>query len=162
MLATETGLASGTGVNLVISIDHPYVAFTNTYADGLKMIGTSDKPRGVKFEGDKGSIFVHIHGGRLEAEPKSLLSEKIGAGETSLGRSPGHFRNFIDCVKSRKAPLATHEIGHRTGTICHLNNIAMLLGRKLRWEPDKEDFVGDDQASALVARPQRPGFEVAG
>jgi hypothetical protein len=49
---------------------------------------------------------------------------------------------------------------HRTVSICHLANIAMQLGRKLRWDPDKEDFVGDDQASAMLSRQQRPKYAI--
>jgi predicted dehydrogenase len=129
--------------------------FTNTYANGVRMVGTTKGPRGLKFIGEKGWIFVEIHGGRLEAEPASLLQEKISDGEIQLGRSPGHQRNFIDSVKSRQQPVAHAEIGHRTGSICHLNNIAMLVGRKLKWDPAKEQFVGDDEANKLLAPSMR-------
>jgi predicted dehydrogenase len=128
--------------------------FVNTYADGLKLIGTTDQPRGLKFEGDKGWIFVHIHGASLEASDPAILQEKIGANEIQLGRSPGHHRNFLDCVKSRKDPLATAEIGHRTATICHLNNIAMLTGKKLKWDPVKEQ-TDDAEANALLTPKMR-------
>ncbi len=124
--------------------------FTNTYANGVRMIGTSQGPRGLKFEGSDGWIFVHVHGCKLEAEPKSLLEEKISAGESRLERSPGHHRNFLDCVKSRKTPVASAEIGHRSASICHLNNIAMLTGRKLKWDPKRERFANDDGANTLL------------
>ena len=130
-------------------------SFTNTYANGLKMIGTTDNPRGVKFEGADGWIFVHIHGGRLEFSDKSLAKEKPATGDKSLGRSPGHHRNFLDCAKSRKDPFATAEIGHRTATLCHLNNLAMTLGRKIRWEPKKEQVIGDAQANRLLTPKMR-------
>lgn len=129
--------------------------FTNTYANGVQLIGENRGPRGLKFEGTEGSIFVHIHGGKLEADPASLLQEKIGSDEVTLGRSPGHHQNFIECVRTRKAPFATAEIGHRTATICHLNNIAMKLGRKLAWDPDKEEIKNDPEANALLAPKMR-------
>lgn len=129
--------------------------FTNTYANGLKMIGTAEGPRGLKFEGSDGWIFIHIHGAQLEASRESLLKEKIGPNEIQLGRSPGHHRNFIDCVKERRHPVATAEIGHRTATICHLNNIAMALGRKLNWDPVKEQVIGDDEANAMLTPKMR-------
>ena len=130
-------------------------SFVNKFAGGVTMYGESKGPRGVKFEGTDGSIFIHVHGAKLEAEPASLLQEKIGDREIQLGRSPGHQRNFIDCVKSRKQPMATAEIGHRTASVCHLNNIAMLLGRKLRWDPAKEQFADDSEANALVSPKMR-------
>ena len=129
--------------------------FENEYASGVTMIGSTNGPRGVKFEGDKGWVFVHIHGGRLEAEPAALLQEKIGEDEIQLGRSPGHQRNFIDCVKSRQQPVAAAEIGHRTASICHLNNIAMALGRTLQWDPQAETFKNDNEASGLITPKMR-------
>jgi hypothetical protein len=119
------------------------------------MTGSTKGPRGLKFEGDKGWIFIHIHGGKLEAGPVALLQEKIGEKEVRLGRSPGHHRNFIDCVKSRKEPIAPAEVGHRTASICHLNNIAMRLGRKLKWDPNKEQFLNDSEANRLLTPPMR-------
>lgn len=125
--------------------------FENRFANGVRLIGRNRGPRGLRFVGSEGSIFIHIHGGRLEADPASLLEEKIGPDEIQLGRSPGHYRNFLDCVKSREQPLAHAEIGHRTGTLCHLNNIAMLVGRKLRWDPVSETIADDPEANALLA-----------
>jgi hypothetical protein len=116
----------------------------------VRVIGRNQDPRGLKFIGPEGSIFIHIHGGRLEADPASILEEKIGDGEIALGRSPGHYRNFLDCIKSREQPLAHAEIGHRTGSICHLNNIAMLIGRKLQWDPVRETIIGDPEANRLL------------
>lgn len=129
--------------------------FTNTFANGVRMIGQNRGPRGVKFEGSKGWIFLHVHGCAIEAEPKSLLEEKIGAEEIHLERSPGHHRNFLDCVKSRKAPVAPAEVGHRSATICHLNNIAMLTESKLVWDPVKERIKDNDAANALLSPAMR-------
>ena len=121
--------------------------FTNVYANGVRMIGESKGPRGVRFEGTDGWVFINIHGCRLEASRASLLEEVIGEGEIQLGRSPGHQRDFLNCVKSRKDPLAKAETGHRTASVCHLNNISALTGRKLRWDPVKERFIGDASAN---------------
>jgi hypothetical protein len=129
--------------------------FVNTYADGMRLIGQNKGPRGLRFEGSDGWIFVHIHGGRLKANPASLLEEKIGPEELHLGRSPGHHRNFLDCVKSRRPPFAPAEAGHRTGTICHLNNIAMLLNRRIEWDPRREQVIGDDEANRMLTPTMR-------
>jgi predicted dehydrogenase len=136
--------------------------FTNTYANGVRMIGMNFGPRGLKFEGTDGWVFVNVHGCALDAGPKSLLEEKIGADETQLGRSPGHHRNFLDCVKSRKEPLAKAEIGHRSASICHLNNIAMLTGRKLRWDPSSETIQEDTGANGMLSREMRAPWKLMG
>ncbi|MEM7314960.1 MAG: Gfo/Idh/MocA family oxidoreductase, partial [Planctomycetota bacterium] len=120
--------------------------FINIYKDGLKMIGSTKGPRGVKFEGTEGWIFIHVHDNKVEASNPAVLESKLAAGDTFLGRSPGHHRNFADCVRSREAPMAHAEIGHRTATVCHLNNIAMTVGRPITWDPVQEKIVGDDEA----------------
>ena len=130
-------------------------SFENVYANGVRMIGQSERgPRGIGFEGDKGKIFVAVHGGDLTAEPETLLNEKIGDDEIQLGRTPSHRRNFLDCVKSREQPFATAEIGHRTATICHLNNLAIRLGKAFAWDPVKE-LTDDDEANAMLTPSMR-------
>ena len=130
-------------------------AFEAEYADGLKLVGTTDKPRGVKFEGTDGWIFVHIHGGKLEAEPKSLLKQEIGDDGTSLGRSPGHQRNFLDAVKSRNEPMAPAHAGHHTAVICHLTNMAMLAGEPVDWDPDNEQATNSEHVNRLLSPTMR-------
>jgi predicted dehydrogenase len=137
--------------------------FTNTYANGVKLIGSSEGPRGLKFEGIDGWLFVAIHGGKLSASNPQWLPQKMLDGKSignddpvpddfaiRLGRSPGHHLNFIDCVHSRQQPMATAEIGHRTATICHLNNIAMRVGRTLKWDPLREELINDADAGSLL------------
>lgn len=129
--------------------------FECNYANGVRMVGADTGTRGLKFEGTDGWIFIHIHGGRLEAGPSSLLKEVIRPNEIHLGRSPGHRRNFLDAVKSRIDPIATAEIGHRTATICHLLNIAMLTGEKLKWDPQQERVTNSYAANRMLGRPMR-------
>ncbi|MCX7886887.1 MAG: Gfo/Idh/MocA family oxidoreductase, partial [Verrucomicrobiae bacterium] len=127
------------------------------YADGVKLHITDKQPRGVKFEGDQGWIFIHVHGGNLEAKPPSLLRERLPSTALRLyDDTNDHFKNFLDCVRTRREPIAPAESGHRTSSLCHLANIALLLGRKLRWNPQIERFVDDPQADAMIARPMRP------
>jgi len=134
--------------------------FVNRYANGVELIGEAKDPRGLKFEGDKGSIFIHIHGCDLEAEPASLLDEEIGDNEIQLGRTEGHHQNFLDCVRSRQQPFAAAEIGHRTATICHLNNIAMLVGRSLKWDPKTETIEDDDEANEMLTPKMRGPWRI--
>ena len=63
--------------------------------------------------------------------------------------------NFFDCVASRKAPICEPEIGHRSVSVCHLGAIALRTGRKLNWDPAKEEFVNDAEAQGYVAREMR-------
>lgn len=130
--------------------------FECRYANDVRMVGQSDGPRGVKFEGSDGWLFINVHGGKLEASSPSLLEEKIGEDEIQLGRAKGgHVRNFLDAVRSRGTPFATAEIGHRTASLCHLLNIAMRTGKTLQWNPVAERITNDTAANALCKPPMR-------
>jgi hypothetical protein len=129
--------------------------FTHTYSNGVKMIGSNAHPRGLKFEGDKGWIFLHIHGGDTEASDPALLQSKIADTEIQLGRTPDHRWQFLDCVKSRQFGFAPPDAGHRTATICHLTNLSMKLGRKLTWDPKTEQVVNDAEANQHLTPPMR-------
>jgi hypothetical protein len=67
--------------------------------------------------------------------------------------------NFFDCVESRKTPVSDVESQHRSVSTCHLGNIAMRVGRKVKWDPETEVFPGDNEANSLLKREQRSGFE---
>jgi len=136
-------------------------SFTNTYANGLKLIGVCEDPRGLKFEGSEGSIFVHIHGGALEAEPASLLDIKLPEEKMTLGRSPGHHRNFVEAILGQAQPMAPAEAGHRTASICHLNNIAMKIGRPLKWDPVAERVTNVEEANDLLTPRMRMPWKLA-
>lgn len=129
--------------------------FEYRYADGLRVRGVSRGDRGLKLIGTRGWIFIQIHGGRLSASDPALLRERILPGEKHAERSPGHHRNFLDCVRSRRRPIAHEEIGHRTGALCHLLNTAMRLRRPLRWDPVRETVPGDPEANRMLARSMR-------
>jgi predicted dehydrogenase len=133
--------------------------FEAIYASGVKMIVSNKERSGVTFEGSDGWVWVDR--GKRDANPKSLLESKIGPNETHLYESSNHYRNFIDCVLSRKEPAAPVETAHRSITICHLGNIAMRLGRdKLRWDPDKEQIQGDAEAAKMLSRPYREPWKL--
>ena len=123
--------------------------FQFEYANGVVMKGACKGPRGVRFEGSDGWVFIHVHGGNLEASNPALLKEVIGPEELQLGRSKGHHVDFIECVKTRGEAKAPVEVGHHTATMCHMANIAMKVGRKLRWDPVKEQF-DDDTANRMM------------
>jgi len=148
---------TATGTQAASPIFDAFMDFTfeYRYADGLRVRGVSEGDRGLKLIGSKGWIFIQIHGGRLSASDPALLRERILPSESHTERSPGHHRNFLDCVRSRRRPIAHEEIGHRTGALCHLLNASMLLRRPFRWDPVKETVIGDAEANRLLARPMR-------
>jgi predicted dehydrogenase len=136
------------------------------YANGVKMIHMNTKTAlkraepfklrnglGILFQGTEGWVLV----GRefLTTEPKSLLTTTIGPNEIRLHRSTNHRRNFIECVKSRQQPICPVEQAVRSDTICHLDDIAIRLGRKLQWNPKAEKFLNDETANRLLTRPMR-------
>jgi predicted dehydrogenase len=126
---------------------------TARYANGAELLATSKAPNGVRFEGERGWIFVTR--GAIDAEPRSVLAERVTPQEFQLEVSDDHHRNFLDCVRSRRQPIAPIEDAHRTITIAHLGNIAMQVGRSLRWDPSTETVSGDPTASKLLDRPMR-------
>jgi predicted dehydrogenase len=145
--------------------DELYNTFTEYYfealfANGTTLVVSHQYENGVKFEGERGWIFVSR--GRIAAEPKAILDEKIGDNETRLYRSMNHYRNFIDCVISRQEPAAPCEAAHRSITVCHLGNIAMLLGRDLKWDPEREQVVDDPKANEMLRRPYRAPWKLEG
>jgi predicted dehydrogenase len=135
------------------------------FADGSLIHVQHGPDNGIWFEGENGKIFVNR--GRITGQPvealtdadKESLNEEIKKLYKGRERT-GHMQNFFDCVKDRGEPVSDVFSHHRELSSCHLCNLAMLLKRKLRWDPEKEDFVGDEQASALVRRPQRDPYKI--
>jgi myo-inositol 2-dehydrogenase/D-chiro-inositol 1-dehydrogenase len=126
-----------------------------TYANGVKVICADNKKnkQGVVFEGSEG--WVYVKRGYTDAQPKSLLTTTIGPDEIHLYKSNNHKANFFDCVRSRAETIAPVEVAHRSCTMCLLGEIAMRLGRKLKWNPQKEEFTGDTEANRMLWRPMR-------
>ncbi len=86
--------------------------------------------------------------------------ERKWSDELALWQARWHLQDWLDCIRSRKRPVADVEIGHRSVSVCHLVNITRAAGRPLRWDPAGERFLGDDQANAYLDRPRRQGFEL--
>jgi hypothetical protein len=143
------------------------IHFRALYADGVELICKTANPfDGCRFVGTEG--WVQTDGIKVWSDPASLAKSVIGPNEFHLPVSnpsrkkndraayiPDHVRNFIQAVKTRQDPIEPVEIGHRTAALCHLGNIAMRLHRKIRFDPVKEQILGDDEANALLDRPMR-------
>lgn len=108
---------------------------------------------GVKFEGADGWIWVTR--GSIEASNPEFLTTPLDADAVRLYESNDHMGNFFDCIRTRKAPICEAEIGHRSASVCHLGVLSLRLGRKLQWNPEAEQFVGDDDANQWLRRELR-------
>ena len=143
------------------------------YANGVTMDISGDFPNGIKFYGTEGWIFVTRDemvtptdpGGKAAAPPKPLIASDpkildsvIGPDEIHLYESSDQHGNWLECIKSRKAPTAPAEVGHRACSTCLIHHIAMKTKRRLHWDPVKEHFKNDDDANCMLSRPQRAPY----
>jgi len=143
------------------------------YKNGITQLTSGSYPNGVRYEGTDGWIFVTRGNYRatdsdpvsqdqtnkpLQASDPKILTSVIGPNEIHLYKSDNQQGNWLDCIKSRQEPISPVEIGHRACTVCLVTHIAMKLGRKLYWDPDKERFVNDDEANSMLTRPQRAPY----
>ena len=128
---------------------------TCKYADGLTMTvaDSSRVARGTKWYGERGWIFVNRE--TLEAQPESILDEVIGPGEIRLHESHDHKQNLLDSIRSRTLTVTPVEVAHRSISVALLGEIAMLTGRKIRWDPETEEIIDDPGAAALLGRAYR-------
>lgn len=129
------------------------------YANGITMFAGTGYPHGVRYEGDAGWIFVtHAGTPKLDASDPRILSSEIKEGEIHLYMTTEHHGNWLDCIRSRKQPISTVEMGHRACTICLISHTAMKVPALLRWDPEKERFLNNDQANSMLRRDQRAPF----
>jgi predicted dehydrogenase len=157
------------GVTMTLSAGHGDLDVQKTHAGPI--VGRTPSP-GIRFEGTDGWIECHAWRGTLKASKREMLDATVDPQKVAFVHRPteivprrggggGEYRDFFDAVKSRGLTYAPAEVGHRTITIPHIGNIAMLLGRKLHWNPDQEKFVGDDQANPMLTRKQREPWTMA-
>ncbi len=156
---------------------------TLTFACGSSLVATHGPGNGILIEGEKGRIYVNR--ARLSGKPvedltqadrqwlaeetvrlykgKSIDPSAVTTDARNTGRDRAtveHMRNLFACIRDRSQPVSDVFTHHRAVSSCHLANLGMLLRRKLRWDPEAEDFIADAQASALVARPQREPYAI--
>ncbi len=141
------------------------------YANGvlLRFVLEHNPEGGGVFVCEKGKL--EINRNKFTSNPKEIAvelfkkvdqpeEEKKWSDKIALWQVRWHVQNWLDCIRTRKRPVADVEIGHRSITVCHLANITRQIGRRLKWDPAKEQFVGDEEANRLVDRPRREGYEL--
>lgn len=147
------------------------------YANGVTMIIDNKFPNGIRFEGTDGWIFVTrgeekvtasdpgSNGARLgplNASKEEILNTPLGEKEIHLHVSPNgdHHLDWIRSIQTRKPAVTTPEAAHRSSSACMISWIAMKLGRKLTWNPEKEEFVNDEKANEMRSRHQRAPYGI--
>lgn len=125
------------------------------YANGITVYLDKANRGGGLFFGSEGKM--EIWRGKLTSNPKELAQKLL---RESPIRSSNHVENWLECILSGGTPRSDVEIGHRSASLCHLLNIARYLGRSLKWDPEKELFIGDDEANTWLSRPVRKGYEL--
>ncbi len=172
----SSGPVSVEGKQLVEMIPGGYTAaseydVTYTYANGFvhrcrstkdsawngAVVNPNGQLNGIKFIGTDGWIWVSREA--LDASKKEILADKLPDNAPRVYASNNHMGNFVECVKSRKAPICSAETGHRSATIAHLGTTAIRLGRKLNWDPVKEQYVNDSEATKFIAREMRKPYD---
>jgi predicted dehydrogenase len=126
------------------------------YANGVEM--THGGPSGCAFTGTRGKLWIDR--GVLKSDPESIVKEPLGKDEVHLYESPGHHRDWINCIRSRKRPVADVEIGARSVTVVHLGNLAYWHGRRLQWDPQGWSFKDDAEANRWLDRERRDPWQL--
>lgn len=127
---------------------------TYVYANGVKMYhGGGTGQAGVEFIGTDGRVLVDR--GYLETDPPQLLGERIAPDEVHLYESRDHQGDWLECIRTRSRPICDVAIGHRSATVCHLGNIVYWLNRPIKWDPEQEQIVGDNEANRMIQRAMR-------
>ena len=131
------------------------------YANGVRMTMKAETDRakwGIKFTGTEGWLFSE--GRRLQTHPAALKDQPLKDSDTRLYASDDHYRNFIDCVYSRKPTAATAETGHRSASACYLGAIAAETGGTLQFDPKKETFPNHPRANRHLMKPMRAPWKL--
>jgi len=133
---------------------------TYRYANGVVMTCKPGTPS-IKFIGTDGWVGNTGWRAPVQASSPKILESKIGPEEIHLYTNPAlEHDDFLKCVKSRKDPYFPVDIGHRVSSVCHLANLMLRLGRKLKWDPQAERFLDDPEANKLLDRPRRNPWQL--
>ncbi len=129
------------------------------YGDGITVYrDRKPSPEMIRFIGSKGE--VHVGRGKIGSDPKDLIRHKFTDQDQLVEESNDHRRNFIAGILTRKPPICNEQVGHRSGTICLLAAIAERTGKPIKWDPQAEVVIDNAEATAMLSRPRRKGYEL--
>jgi len=142
------------------------------YANGVPLrfvLPTSGPNGGAVFVCEKGKL--EINRNKFTSNPKDIArellkkvdeanEEKKWSDQTALWQARWHLQNWLECIRTRQRPVADVETAHRSVSVCHLANITRWVGRRLKWDPAAERFLGDDEANKFADRARRKGYEL--
>ena len=126
------------------------------FANGVYIVHGG--PSGITFNGNDGLIYVDR--GRIISEPESVLKRPLTDKDSRVYESDDHHANWLDCIRTRKQPIADAEVGARSATLCHLGILGYLHLRKLEWDPQAWDFKHDAEASTWRDRDRREPYRL--
>ncbi|MCC6353583.1 MAG: Gfo/Idh/MocA family oxidoreductase [Verrucomicrobiae bacterium] len=129
------------------------------YASGTKVVRNHPDMKGhmIRFIGEKGEVLVS-RGNKLDTEPRDLAKRPLSSSDVRLYASDNHHNNWLDCILTRGRPIADVAVGHRTCEICLLSGIVERINRPVKWDPVKEEIVGDPEAAKWMDRPRRAPY----
>ncbi len=132
-----------------------------TYPGDIHLLyeGVADARNGIMFAGDAGRIFVN-RGGVNGKPAEELAQNPLPDDAWRVPPSDNHMANFFHCVQTREQPVSPVAIQHRTVSACHLANLAVRFQRKLTWDPQTQQIVGDEEANSWQRRPQREPYVI--
>jgi len=167
----QWGMATDTSgpVEIIVPDGKDHKWLTYKYASGVtlthggpgsysKIEGRRTGNDGIVFNGTEGKI--EVTRGYLRTWPETLMKTPTKPDEVHLYESPGHYDDWLRAIRTRQKPICDVEIGHRSVSIGHLGNIAYWLKRSLKWDPTQEEFVGDPDASRMLAYATRSPWRV--
>jgi predicted dehydrogenase len=130
------------------------------YNNGVEMIhNVFEETKGdCVFEGTEGILWVSRSG--IGASKAEIVDAPLSADAERVNPATNHHADWLDCIRTKKECICPAEVGHRSATICHLGNIGYRLRRPLKWDPEKEQFAGDEEANGLTHRAPRAGWDV--
>lgn len=142
------------------------------YQNGIRSILSDKYPSGIRYVGDEGWILVgpgntkttpsdpdkEVESKILDASDLKILDSRIEENEIHLMETNSMHGNWLDCIKTRKETIVPVEVAHRSCSVALLSDIAMRIGRKVKYDPAKEQFIGDDEANAMLSRSQRKPY----
>ncbi len=124
----------------------------------LEVLDGKQDFNGCIFEGEKGLLYVNR--GVIRVWPDTIFEEPLKDSDVRLVASKEHHQNWLECIKSRKLPICDVAIGHRSATVCHLGNVSIRTGKKLKWDPTKEEIIGDAETAKWVNKPYRAPWKL--